>query len=107
MRRFHSAMRGSKKGFDGLTKRPDIFQSEDAMVELGVGKNMVRSIRHWCLAARVIEEGEALPNSRSRQIIPSPFGRALFGQPGWDVYLQDDASLWLLHWQLATHWTRA
>ena len=26
------------------------------MTTLGVGKNMVRSIRHWCLAAGVIEE---------------------------------------------------
>jgi hypothetical protein len=39
-----------KKGIDGLERYPDIFSREDALVELGVGKNMVRSIRHWCLA---------------------------------------------------------
>ena len=96
-----------KKGVDGLLKQPDIFQSEDAMVELGVGKNMVRSIRHWCLATRVVEEGDLLPNNRTRQIMPSSLGRALFGENGWDVYLQDDASLWLLHWHLATNAARA
>ena len=35
-----------KKGMDGLTRHPDIFGREDALVELGVGKNMVRAIRH-------------------------------------------------------------
>ena len=96
-----------KKGVDGLQRRSDIFSSNDSMVDLGVGKNMVRSIRHWCLATRVLEEGELFPNSRTRQILPSAFGRALFIEPGWDTYLQDDATLWLLHWQLATNETRS
>lgn len=50
-----------KKGVDGLEQQPDIFGQESAMVQLGVGKNMVRSIRHWCLATQVIREGETLP----------------------------------------------
>ncbi len=33
------------------------------MALLGVGKNMVRSIRHWCLAACLLGEDEG----RSRQ----------------------------------------
>ena len=56
-----------KKGFDGLLRRPDVFGSDDAMVELGVGKNRVRSIRHWCLATRVLEEGGLLPNAWSQE----------------------------------------
>lgn len=96
-----------KKGMDGLVRRPDIFHCEEAMVELGVGKNMVRSIRHWCLAATVIEEGEYLPQTRTRSIEPSDFGRALFLTPGYDPYLEDDASLWLLHWRLANNASRA
>jgi hypothetical protein len=96
-----------KKGIDGLSRRPDIFQAEEAMVELGVGKNMVRSIRHWCLATRVLDEGDYLPGSRTRRLTPSDFGRALFIDPGYDPYLEDDASLWLLHWNLATNAGRA
>ncbi|KKK52150.1 hypothetical protein LCGC14_3107780, partial [marine sediment metagenome] len=30
---------------------PQIFAREDAMVAFGVGKNMVRSIRHWGMAS--------------------------------------------------------
>ena len=96
-----------KKGVDSLERRPDIFQSEDAMVELGVGKNMVRSIRHWCLATKVLDDGDFLPGSRTLRLTPSAFGRALFLAPAYDPYLEDDASLWLLHWHLATNARRA
>jgi len=96
-----------KKGIDGIARRADIFLHDDAMVELGVGKNMVRAIRHWCLATRVAEERAAGANSRARGLIPSDFGCSLFLELGWDPYLEDDGSLWLLHWHLATNAGRA
>ena len=96
-----------KKGLDGLRRRPDLFQSDDAMVELGVGKNMVRSIRHWCLAASVLTEGDAPPQSRTKRLAPSAFGESIFLNPGFDPYLEDDATLWLLHWNLANNPARA
>ena len=96
-----------KKGLDGLIRKPSLFTSEDAVVELGVGKNMVRSIRHWCLATRVIEERDALIGGRTRELQASQFGTNLFLDPAWDAYMEDDASLWLLHWNLATNEARA
>ncbi|MBK8432858.1 MAG: DUF4007 family protein [Chloroflexi bacterium] len=45
-----------KRGMDATTKTPNIFSQDHALVELGVGKNMVRSIRHWCLAMNLMEE---------------------------------------------------
>ena len=45
-----------KKGFDAVRQDGDVFLRDDAITTLGVGKNMVRSIRHWCLAAGVLEE---------------------------------------------------
>ena len=45
-----------KKGFDAVCADGDAFLREDAVTTLGVGKNMVRSIRHWCLAAGVLQE---------------------------------------------------
>jgi hypothetical protein len=30
------------------------------------------------------------------------FGKALLSDDGWDPFLEDPASLWLLHWQLFT-----
>ena len=49
------------------------------MVELGVGKNMVRSIRHWALATNVIEE---IPGSRGTELRPSALGILLLQDGG-------------------------
>jgi len=43
-----------KKGFDGV-RDPDIFDSPDAIEKPGVGKNMVRAIRFWGVAFKIIE----------------------------------------------------
>ena len=45
-----------KKGVDATTEDGLIFTRDEALVKLGVGKNMVRSIRHWCLTAGLLEE---------------------------------------------------
>ena len=97
-----------KKGVDSLAAHPvDAFSRDEAMVDLGVGKNMVRSIRHWCLATQMVEEGDYLPGTRSKTLAPTLIGQSLFGKPAWDPYLEDDGSLWLIHWQLATNPSRA
>ena len=93
-----------KKGMDDLIVDPELFQRDDAIVRLGVGKNMVRSIRHWCLATRVAEEE---PGTRARRLRPTGLGLRLFRDPGWDPYLEDDGTLWLLHWNLSSAGTRA
>ena len=68
---------------------------DDAIARFGVGKNMVKSMRHWAKAARVIEE--PAPNS----VRTSKLGRLLFGPKGLDPYMKHPATLWLIHWQLA------
>lgn len=88
-----------RKAMDFVAKEPDAFGREDAMVELGVGKNMVRSMRHWALACGVLEEE---PGTRGRRLRATQFGERLLGVDGWDPYLEDQASLWLLHAQLAS-----
>jgi hypothetical protein len=88
-----------KKGFDAVLQDPLVFSCEDAIVKLGVGKNMVRSIRHWCLATGIIEE----PSGSDRQKIASPteIGRFIFADDGADPFLEDPGTLWVLHWLLA------
>ncbi len=86
---FHPRFGWLKKGFDFAQKDLGIFLAEDAPVRLGVGKNMVRSIRYWCAAFKLLKEDQ-----------PTEFGQQLLGQDGWDPYLEDPASLWLLHWKL-------
>lgn len=95
---FHPRFGWLKKGFDAVVRDPEIFSREDAHIQLGVGKNMGLSIRYWCTAFKLIEVVEA--NGRRGLSKPSEFGVRLLGEGGWDQYLEDIASLWLLHWKL-------
>ncbi|MFB2770617.1 DUF4007 family protein [Pelatocladus sp. BLCC-F211] len=87
---FHPRFGWLKKGFDAVNRNPGIFLQDDAPVRLGVGKNMVRAIRYWCSAFKIIDKNN----------LPTSFGDKLLGNNGWDPYLEDPASLWLLHWYL-------
>lgn len=79
-----------KKGFDYVNEGKN-FNSEDAVVQLGVGKNMVSSIRFWLKAFNIIDSKD----------VPTEFGILLFDdEKGFDPFLEDEASLWLLHYQL-------
>lgn len=79
-----------KKGYDYVQAGKN-FNDEDAVIQLGVGKNMVSSIRFWLKAFNVIDNKD----------IPTEFGKRLFDdENGYDPFLEDEASLWLLHYQL-------
>lgn len=85
------------KGFQAFTKNPAIFTSDDATVELGVGKNMVNAIKYWLLAGNFIEQ---TPTAMQ----PTLLGEKIFAaENGFDPYLEDEATLWLVHWQFATN----
>ena len=94
-----------KKGVDAVTKDSNIFSSENASVTLGVGKNMVDSIRHWCRTTRLIEEDTV--QHRRGQFAPTELGEAIFAEEGFDPYLEDPATLWLIHYQIATNTNQA
>jgi len=90
-----------KKGVDAVGQNPLIFSDNDALVILGVGKNMVRSIRHWCLATGLVEEAES--KERKRELSVTDLGTHLMTDTGWDPFFEDSATLWLLHWQLVSN----
>lgn len=79
---------------------PAIFRADDATTRLGVGKNMVRAIRYWCIATKVLEERPDPDHPRQLNVHRTAFGDRLLGDDGWDPFLEDPASLWLLHWKL-------
>lgn len=96
------------KGVKCCLEDPTIFAKNDALVTLGVGKNMVRSIRNWCLATRVLEETPNIKNNHGRHLRPTELGRKIFAaKGGWDPFLEDIGTLWLIHWLLATNKERA
>lgn len=69
---------------------------ETAMVELGVGKNMVRSIKFWAQVTDI-----AKPCAEGGYLV-TEFADAIFGEDGHDPFLEDIRTLWLLHWKMTT-----
>ncbi len=87
---FHCRPFWLKKGYDFVkTKQPF---SDKAGIDLGVGKNMVGSIRFWLKAFDIVDENEKLTD----------LAENLFSDNGWDPFLEDEATLWLLHYKLST-----
>lgn len=87
-----------EKGVRLVQDNPGGFLADDAVVRLGVGKNMVESIKYWCLQTGVIEDADLPGTMRLTEL-----GRFLFGDgetPGVDPFLEDDTSLWLLHYKM-------
>lgn len=85
------------KAVSNLNRNPQMFMDEDdAMVELGVGKNMVRAIRFWADAS-----GVALSQNQNGMKVTA-LGQTIFGPEGYDPYLEDIQTLWLLHWMLSS-----
>lgn len=86
------------KSVEALRENEQIFsQIDEAMVMLGLGKNMVQALRFWVQAMRVAE-----PNGGQGLRI-TEFGERIFGPEGFDPYIEEFATLWLLHWQLCSH----
>ena len=85
---FHCKHFWLKKGYDFTSER-NSFKENDAVVKLGVGKNMVSSIQFWMNAFGIYEDDEI-----------SEFGNNIFNNDGFDSFLEDEGSLWLLHYKL-------
>lgn len=92
-----------EKGVRGVAECPTIFSEEDALVRLGVGKNMVESIRHWCQVTQLVALDTGEKESSGRHLRVTEIARRLLLDGGWDPFLEDDASLWLIHWLLVSN----
>lgn len=84
------------KGAQALIGDSGLFEAENATVRLGVGKNMVSAIRYWLSAARLTERDTNGWNL-------TEIGAWLFDDDGADPYLEDEATIWLLHWLIASN----
>lgn len=86
---FHCRQLWLKKGYD-FVKKGSRFSDSEAVVLLGVGKNMVSAIHFWMKAFALIDkEGNT-----------SELADYIFSANGKDPYLEDEATLWLLHYHL-------
>ncbi|MDV6374158.1 DUF4007 family protein [Deinococcus arenicola] len=71
------------------------FQRPEAIAEFGVGKNMAVSMRFWALAAGMISE-------QNKRITRTSLADLILDNDGFDPYLEDRATTWLIHWHLAS-----
>ena len=88
---FHCKHFWPKKGFEFLSKQ-NSFKSKEAVVELGVGKNMVASIAHW-MKVLGLTTGEG-------EIELTEFANKFFQDDGYDPYIEDKGTLYILHYNL-------
>ncbi|OIR07388.1 hypothetical protein GALL_103440 [mine drainage metagenome] len=68
----------------------------EGMMHLGIGRNMVEALRCWVQLYGVARFGDSGPKL-------TEFGDLIFGSRGFDPFLEDERTLWLLHWNAATN----
>ena len=87
---FHCRPIWLKKGYD-FAKNGMLFNDKNAVIELGVGKNMVASIKFWLRAFGFYDLHENKLDGLASDIL---------SDTGFDPYLEDEATLFLLHYLL-------
>ncbi len=75
------------KGLNEVKKDNKIFSSQDATDELGVGYNMVKSLKYWMYATGLIEDV-------GKELQLSNFGELVLK---YDRYLEDKFTWWFIH----------
>ena len=86
------------KGYHEFIRNPNVFNDEDATVILGVGKNMVSSIKSWLSACQLITT-----SSNGKEVKSTNIGQLIFDKDGYDPYLEDEGTIWLIHWLIASN----
>lgn len=85
------------KAVAAISQGKDLFSNpRDGMRILGLGKNMVMSLQCWSEYYGVISRFDD-----SWQV--TKFGELIFGINGFDPFLEDQRTLWLLHWKASTN----
>ncbi len=84
------------KGMKNVDRSPEVFVSkeEKPMDVLGIGSNMVKSLRYWMQAVGLTEE----PKSGKRVQTFTDIGEIIYRE---DRYLEEQGTLALLQWHLA------
>jgi len=74
------------------------FPNDDNMImrELGLGKNMAKSLRHWAESTQIFHKTSGLA------YLLSEIGKEIFNPEG-DEYFEFQDTIWLLHYLLLTY----
>lgn len=87
------------KGYQAFSVDNRVFESDGATVALGVGKNMVSAIRFWLRATQLLDD-ETKNLTELAHFLLCP-------DKGVDPYLEDEGTLWLLHWLMCSNPSQA
>lgn len=86
------------KLYEAVSADPQVFASDErAILQLGLGKNMVRALRFWANAFGLTTSAAGATR------LTDLAHRLLDPEIGIDPYLEEAASLWRLHWRITTH----
>lgn len=78
------------KGLVAVKEDSKVFSSSDATDILGIGTNMVKSLKYWMMATCLIKE-------ENKKMVLTDFGKLI---DKYDPYLEDIFSWWLIHLNL-------
>ena len=81
------------KGIKNVKEYGNVFALQNATDILGIVTNMVKSLKYWMTATKLIEE-------KNREIMLSDFGSII---NEYDPYLEDIFSWWLIHINMITN----
>lgn len=86
------------KGMSNVVREPGVFQGAagNPMDVLGIGANMVKSLRYWLVATKLTSEPRA--GRRNQEL--TELGNIIFEN---DPYMEEIGSIWLVHLMLATN----
>ena len=85
---FHCRLFWLKKGYDYVSEGKKF--RDDSGVELGVGRNMVNSIRFWLKSFGLIDDKYKIDRLYDY----------VFDDDGFDPYLENEGTLWFLHYKI-------
>jgi len=88
---FHCRNYWLKKGLDHVWSGQTF--NDNAIISLGVGKNMVASIRFWLKSFGMLDK-TGQPNQIAKEI---------FSEGGYDPFCEDIGTIWLLHYLYVTN----
>lgn len=89
-----------RKGISLIKEDPLCFSNiTQAIDKLGIGANMVKSLRYWLQAFGLVREVKDEKTRKIKQEITNEFGRIIDEN---DPYFEDLGTLFLLHYKLVT-----
>lgn len=78
---------------------------ESAVIQMGVGKNMVSSIKYWADVCKIVksDNGAELLTKEGEYVFGGDMSKAI--PCGKDPYMENPTTVWLVHWLINSNFT--